>query len=293
MPVPTKYDKVTIHGDAYYDYLWTVNRVMTNAEINTADEFTYRPEWDQDTVLLANYDNSLSGGNIVSLNEPVIAWLVYRRKENDTILQFLERIPAAQNVVIDYGVSNQTNYQYIVFPVTETTIGAPMYSEVTMSDWWNWCLMDIIPSSDDASTNIYYADLNNLWLFDVNFSSGSTSQEMEKYVYDDFTQYPKISVGLKNYASGSFDCLLGMIQNNKYSDTAEMRTKFREFAANDNLKVLKDRKGAAYIVAITSVSFQVHDESSIQPLTVDVKWTQIDDIDNYVIIENSNQHLSE
>ena len=145
MPLPKSYDEITLSGDAYFDYLWINQRVLTKDELEKVNVLNFRPQWEDSTILLANYDDSLSGGNILSLEEPVQSWLIYKRREDANALTFINEIPADVTKISDYAVNNHVDYQYVIFPVTENTIGDPMFSEISSSSWWNWCLVDIIP----------------------------------------------------------------------------------------------------------------------------------------------------
>ena len=60
--------------------------------------------------------------------------------------------------------------------------------------------------------------------------------------------------------------------------------KWNEFCSNDQLKLLKDRKGHKYIVDITSSSSNTIDETREQATVVTIEWTQVDNADEFVII---------
>ena len=101
MPLPKSYDEITLSGDAYFDYLWINQRVLTNDELEKVNVLNFRPQWEDSTILLANYDDSLSGGNILSLEEPVQSWLIYKRREDAHALTFINEIPADVTKISD------------------------------------------------------------------------------------------------------------------------------------------------------------------------------------------------
>ena len=285
MPLPKSYDEITLSGDAYFDYLWINQRVLTNDELEKVNVLNFRPQWEDSTILLANYDDSLSGGNILSLEEPVQSWLIYKRREDAHALTFINEIPADVTKISDYAVNNHVDYQYVIFPVTENTIGDPMFSEISSSSWWNWCLVDIIPFENGLNR---WKPTGTFWIFTTNLKSGTTQQTIDTYTYDGFLKYPKVSYGKRNYSKGSLNCFLSNVLNNSYSDNAEMREEFKKFISNGNQKLLKDIKGSSYIVTITGASFKVEDDSSLLPIELTFEWTQIEDANNYIITEEIN-----
>ena len=93
-----------------------------------------------------------------------------------------------------------------------------------------------------------------------------------------------MSIGKSNYATGSFNGLIGQVTNKGYEESPFLLEKWNDFCANSQLKLFKDRKGHKYIVDITSTNSNVDDATREQATTVNVSWTQVADSDNYVII---------
>lgn len=277
------YNKATLYGDSVVDYIWVKNKVDTQDTIDSTLKLTYEPQWDGDTFLLANFTNTLNGGNITSITEDVLYWQLYKRKADDTTLHFIARIPASQYAVYDFSVLNNEQYQYILFAETENYISAPLQQTYyTSANWWNWSITKLTPST--SNNDLFYADMDNVWLFNSNLTSSALEQNMNKYVIENFTQFPKVTSGEKNYLTGTITALLNNPVGGQYFDTVEKYNNFIDFIADENPKLLRDRKGNGWIVATINNNMQYVDESSEQITQVSFEFTQVNDFNAITII---------
>ena len=207
---------------------------------------------------------------------------IYREIEGTNNLVYVARLDEGALSVVDYGVVNNTNYRYYIFQEDDSAVSEAVISNNVQTCWWDWSLVDLIPSDED---NLYYVDDSNIWKFDLNLSSASTNNTMSTTVYDSLAQYPKVSVGNTNYSTGGITCLLGSISRDgssalTYQEPAVLMDLWKAFCSNGRMKLLKDRKGNAYLVAITSNSSQIDDVLSEQPNTITFNWVQVGDISN-------------
>lgn len=280
--LPSGFNKVTLLGEQLIDYLWITNKVLTNAEILETEPYNYIPSWTPDTIFLANFDDTLQAGSIKTLNENIIKWLIYRKKNGNTSLDLVASIDAVHDFIMDYSVGNQTGYQYYIFPLTQNTIVSPIISDIITTDWWNWSLVDI---EESTTKDLFYVNTDNIWNFELNIESGAMTQNLDKQTYVGFSQFPKVSTGNRDYYTGSLSCLIGKITNNIYIDTIDTQENFRKFIKNGKQKLLKDRKGNAFLVDTTGNSFDVTDTLSEQVVAISFNWMQIGTIDDISIIE--------
>ena len=277
------YNKATLYGDSMVDYIWVRNKVDSQSEINQTLGYTYEPKWDANTFLLALFNNTLNGGNVTSVGDKILYWQVYKRKRGEATLRFLARVPASQYALYDFNAVNNAEYQYILFAETAEYISAPLQQdEYTVTSWWNWSLTKLTKS--ETNDKIYYADSKNVWLFDTEVQSSALQQNLEKATIENFTQFPKISTGKKNYLTGSMSAFLSNPHNTRYEDTIEQYNAFIDFIADENPKLLKDRKGNGWIVDTTSNQMQYNDVTAEQITTVNFDFVQLDDLDNLNII---------
>ena len=277
------YNKATLYGDSMVDYIWVHNKVDSQSEINQTLGYTYEPKWDANTFLLALFNNTLNGGNVTSVGDKILYWQVYKRKKGEATLRFLARVPASQYALYDFNAVNNAEYQYILFAETAEYISAPLQQDgYTVTSWWNWSLTKLTKSETDDK--IYYADSKNVWLFDTEVQSSALQQNLDKATIENFTQFPKISTGKKNYLTGSISAFLSNPYNARYEDTIEQYNAFIDFIADENPKLLKDRKGNGWIVDTTSNQMQYNDVTAEQITTVNFDFVQLDDLDDLNII---------
>lgn len=281
---PTFFNKISFYGDCFIDYIWTITEEASSKLISVSKDINFTPSWTDSTIILANFDEQIHGGSIVSLTENVENWIIYKRKKGASKLDYITKIPVQSNFLIDYNVANQTEYEYIVFPETLNTIGAPMTSELIKTNWWNWSITNIIPSKN--TKNLYYVDLNNIWLFDLDIESSEIQHNIDKKIVETMGKYPKVSIGETDYLSSSLNCYLGKIKNNVYLDDAVMQENFRNFVKDGELKILKDRKGNSFVIDIISDNMTVIDYLEEQPTKISIQWVQLDTLDGYSIVED-------
>lgn len=211
---------------------------------------------------------------------------IYREVEGTNNLIYVARLDEGSLSVTDYGVVNNTNYRYYIFQEDDSAVSEAVISNNVQTCWWDWSLVDLIPSDED---NLYYVDDSNIWKFDLNLSSASMTNTMSATVYDSLAQYPKVSVSNTNYSTGGITCLLGSISRDgssalTYQEPAVLMDLWKAFCSNGRMKLLKDRKGNAYLVAITSNSSQIDDILSEQPNTITFNWVQVGDISNTSVV---------
>lgn len=276
------YNKSTLYGNSIVDYLWVKDYIAPQNEIDTANNYIFAPTWDTNTTLLATFDGNINAGNITSLTDNVVAWQVYRKKKGDTTLTFIARIPATQYKLSDFSVLNNTEYQYTIFAETDSYISTPLeQAGYINASWWNWSLVGL---KDSDTEGLYYADNENIWLFDTMVTSNAFDQNVDKYIMENFTQFPKISSGKKNYVSSSITAFLSNVQDGKYADTVEQYNAFVDFVAQPTAKLLRDRKGNGWVVSTTGNNMQYIDESAEQITKVSFNFVQINDVASINVI---------
>jgi hypothetical protein len=276
------YNKATLYGNSIVDYVWIKNYVAEQSEIDTVSAYTYSPQWDDTTLMLAPFNSDINGGNVVGLSDNVIAWQIYKRKPDDSVFTFVAKVPAAQYKVSDFNVLNNDEYQYTIFAETENYISAPLeQKDFVKASWWNWSIVGL---NDSGTNGLYYADSDNIWLFDTMLTSSGFDQNIDKYIVENFTQFPKISSGKKNYLSSSITAFLNNIKDGRYVDTVEQYNRFVDFIAQPTPKLLRDRKGNGWVVSTMGNNMRYIDESVEQITQVSFNFVQLNDIQSVNVI---------
>lgn len=276
------YNKATLYGNSIVDYVWIKNYMAEQSEIDTVSAYTYSPQWDDTTLMLAPFNSDINGGNVVGLSDNVIAWQIYKRKPDDSVFTFVAKVPAAQYKVSDFNVLNNDEYQYTIFAETENYISAPLeQKDFVKASWWNWSIVGL---NDSGINGLYYADSDNIWLFDTMLTSSGFDQNIDKYIVENFTQFPKISSGKKNYLSSSITAFLNNIKDGRYVDTVEQYNRFVDFIAQPTPKLLRDRKGNGWVVSTMGNNMRYIDESVEQITQVSFNFVQLNDIQSVNVI---------
>nr|DAP20320.1 MAG TPA: hypothetical protein [Caudoviricetes sp.] len=287
MRTPLKYGFINLggNGKGVYDYIWFKNGVKAQSEIDTVNNFFYIPVFDIDTIMLANFNGNPNAGNIDSVSGLIRNWLIYRKEKDSVTLTFVASIPVSETNITDYNVLFGQEYEYVIFAETDNEISNAITGKGTVkARWEGWSLIDL---NNQQENGLYTISADDVWLFNTNFSSSDIEQNLNKYIYENFTQFPKVSTGQKNYISGGITAFLSNItrESPQYRDTAQMMQDFGNMIANGHPKLLKDRKGNAWIVDTQSNGFNYIDESYEQIITVGFNFIQIGDADSISVIK--------
>ena len=254
--------------------------------LNIFNNVRFIPVLNNYSRFLVTFDDGTTTAQGIADEALGYTFSIYREIEGTNNLVYVARLDEGALSVVDYGVVNNTNYRYYIFQEDDSAVSEAVISNNVQTCWWDWSLVDLIPSDED---NLYYVDDSNIWKFDLNLSSASMTNTMSTTVYDSLAQYPKVSVGNTNYSTGGITCLLGSISRDgssalTYQEPAVLMDLWKAFCSNGRMKLLKDRKGNAYLVAITSNSSQIDDILSEQPNTITFNWVQVGDISNTSVV---------
>ena len=227
------YNKVTIFGEGTFDKIWIRNIAEDEAYYDAINSvIDYQPTFDSDTVFLAEFENSLSAGNVESGGEEVIAWVVNKRNVNGSINYLVGEFEPNITETIDFRTQDGESYIYQITPKTATKLGQPLVSDTITSEYYGIFLID-----EDTGLSLN---------FDLNGSISTLGASDDQTTYNTFNQFPTISIGDRNYLSGTIRgivpenldyCDNGFIQSADFIDTVQ------DFVNNKSRKLLKTRKG--------------------------------------------------
>lgn len=262
------------------NYILVKDGQITNQQVQEYHVITYEPEWDFETELLATFDNDLNAGNIKATGQ-LVRWMVYRNSSiSSQLIHIFDTEPLVSSL-IDYGACNQTTYTYYVYPVYDTGIGAPIQSNSILTDWWSWVLL---VCSDMNVANTY--SMTKSYVFDLDVSSGTMSNNTSFNVLENFTPYAKIQNSNSNYWSGTLTSLLGNTPcNSGYVDTVQQMNEIKALSSDTNTKILKDRKGNMWMVRISApISEQIMDQYKEQAVNMTFTWMEIGSMDGVSVV---------
>ena len=277
--------KLAVNNSVKLDFLHLEEASSNNTDIFSIPK--YKPTLNNDSRFLATFDNATAIAHGIADVALGYNFSVYREVNNTNQLKYIARLGDGALTMSDYNIVNDTTYKYYIFKEDESAISEAVISNDITTCWWDWSLVDLIPSQTE--NNLYYANSNKIWKFNLNVSSAARTQNLNNTTYNNLTRFPKVSSGKLNYSSGSLTCLLGDVQkvdNNSlgYVEPAAMLDEWNDFCANGNIKLLKDRKGNAMLVMINGTSSQIDDVTREQVNTITFNWVQVDDNSGITII---------
>lgn len=272
--------QVEAYSPTDINYILIKEGQITEQQIEQYNVITYEPEWDFDTELLATFDGDLNAGNIKATGQ-LIKWMVYRNSSiSSQLIHIFDTEPLVSSL-IDYGACNQTTYTYYVYPVYDTGIGAPIQSNAILTNWWSWVLLSC---SNMDIANTY--SMTKSYVFDLDVTSGTMSNNTAFNVLENFTPYAKIQNSNSNYWSGTLTSLLGnMPCDGGYVDTVQQMNEIKALSSDTSTKILKDRKGNIWMVRISApINEQISDQYIEQAVSITFTWMEIGSMDGVSVV---------
>lgn len=271
-----EWNSISTSGDVLMRYIWIEDRAITDEEISSLSDLNKLPVWDNETLMLAIFNENLLAGSIAS-DVPVTGWIVYSIEDGSSFLKPVLSVGATINSFVDYTARNQTGIIYYIFPVFGETIGSSAPSNMVVPNWWDWSLI----VCDTIDNDTYYQ--SKTYRFDLDVSSGSMSNNTTFNELQNFTRYAKVQNSSSNYWSGTLSAFIGNCDAT-YKDTVERMEELKSLTTDNHDKFLKDRKGNFWKVRLNSaVSEKISDEFIEQAVVVTLGWMEVGDASRSVI----------
>ena len=269
-------NRIEMNGAQTIDYVWVTTTDFTDEQIVEISDVNHEPQWDSGTIILAKFDNTLNGGNIVnSYGKGLVGWSVYRQKADGGYLEYVRTVGRSQSYVVDYNNVYGEEYIYYLFPNAEDTISDPFISNKAKACWTEWALL---VCEDGDKENEY--KVMDTYLFQLNRNPGQMNNNADVNVFKTYTQFPKVTKGSSNYLSGQLSSLVGYLSevdgDLQYYETPEMMDKLQSLTTDPRKKFLKDTKGHIWEVELTAPSiFEYQQNMIMQPVLGGINWTQV------------------
>lgn len=270
--------KIQFYPNVTLDFFHLEEKTSNNADIFVNN---FIPVLNNDSRALISFDDD-NNCNGISDSALGFSFSAYREVNNSNELEYITNISNGDLSIIDYNVANQKEYKYYIFKEDDTLISATNISNVIETCWWDWFMIGM--TKENENSDIYTVNADDVWSFALNVESAEMMQNFNKTEYRNLTQYPKVSQGKLNYASGSLTCLFGRIKNDLYEESTDLLDAWNTFCTNGQLKLLKDRKGHKMVVEIMSSSTKVMDITREQVNSITFNWIQVGDTDNMTIL---------
>ena len=275
------FSTLKINGNCDVNYVWSKRADLNSEDINTiANNGIYSPLWDNQTVMLATFSNTLNASNI---SGTIYGYLIHRQKSNENIRYKVAEVDSTITNIKDFNIGNKASYQYFITPIYinngQKSLGDPILTDSIQTDFNSWSVISLSPTSDE---NIYTVDVNDIWNFYIDTKSGSFANKDDKIITKGLGQFPKMYIGKTNYLTGSLSCLIGNVncEAKYYDDDIEKLESWRDFCNNGKLKLLRDPKGHIIPCEITDISYENDDKYEELPTTISFNFTQLADNKN-------------
>lgn len=323
--------KIQLYPKQKADYL-VVNESIINEEYllksSNIDEETgkgqnifapsFNPDWSTSFLtaprIILQFENSVNSSMLPEISEEILGFNVFRREfrlgTNGTreVVSYNKVGFLGKDAVgiIDYLIKNNAYYQWVLIPVTESHLGKQSITTDDLEDARvNFETWSVIFLKDDVDSNgdvIHKAE--NIFIFRCNLQPGSLVQNIDKTQFENYTRYPKFSVGAKNYISGDLSCLLSDVgyRENETEDEEAFRNsqgvgyvyyeepvykweKWNECIASGKDCIIKDDKGHIFYGQIISNSGTPLGNMKDPPTTISFSFVENDTIDGKLIYD--------
>lgn len=266
-------ESVTAHGAIELDYLWIlVGTISSDMTSEILADNSYHPTYAPGTYFLANFDDKLAAGSLLTDDgDNVTGFSIYRQEGDDPVFYHLIDSLLSVPAIRDYGTVSQKTYQYFFYAMTSTKYTSASISSVSVTPlFWNYTLMCC---SQDAN-GVYHVQSEYRFALDVR--SGPVTNNNTPTLLTNFTRYPLIQPVNTNYRSGTLSAFIGKVKNDKYVDSVDLMEELYALSTNQQPKFLKNRKGELMRVEVSApVTMQIGDSYAEQPVTISLPWAEV------------------
>lgn len=252
------------------------DHVNISKNVTSSYNHTKPTDWDFNTILNADLNGNISGGNLDSISENVTAIKIKRRVKGDFDWTTLKIVPINKPedlnfVVADNLALNYTDYEYAYVPIQEDVEG-------------NYVTANVTTKFD----GVFVCDVDTVYKFYAGVDYGTIDTVQQIGMFEPYgRQYPVIiSNGLINYQQGSIN---GMVLPDDYLKTGNLdretivkqRNLLVQFLCNKKPKIIKDWNGNSFLCFITSNPQTTYQAGSgMGMLSVSASWAEVGKPDN-------------
>lgn len=244
--------------------------------INTAYSTDIPTEWDYDTIINADLDGDLNGGNVDFLINQINSIKIKRRVKGTFNWLTLAEIPINTIDDLTFVFNDRLNaygveYDYAFVPMLKDVEG-------------NYIINTILSKFD----GVFIGDAESAYklMYDVNYGTNSRNQRVGTFEPLG-RQFPVfVANGLLSYESGT---VIATVMNDEYEDTGKIDRKaivdkkdiLKDYLTNRKAKILKDWSGNIWLCIIVNspqVSYRSGSGMGIPQVSFD--WVEIGQADS-------------
>ncbi len=267
-PCPTIVEKMSSAkiGEATFDDLYITQDITS---FFTTDKPT---EWDLFTIIQANFDNNLNGGNLEFELSKISGIRIKRRKLTDTswITLYDKQIETIEDLTFafnDFTALYNTEYEYAWVPVLNDAEGEYVTAQ-TLSTF----------------NGVFVADVDSIYKFYAGVEYSQSQQVQKIGTFEPFgRKYPVyVTNALTNYQTGGIvGKIMADYEETRVLDRQKMvseKNNLLQFLTNKKAKFIKDWNGNSFLVIIVSNPSVTYDSNwGNGMMNVGFNWSEVGD----------------
>mgnify|MGYP004466207285 CR=1 FL=1 len=268
-----------LNGSQTCDYLWVRNG---------AENPGTSPQFDDQTVMLADFAGGDLNAGTSELTDLVDGWAVYRLGEGKSVLELVARLTNQETRLTDSAARRGVKYRYYVFGTKNGAISvASISSGQAAVPFWDWVILDC--REDDEG--VFHP--KQVFLFSLNVTSGTVDNNNAPNLLQNYTRYPLVQLSPWNYRSGKLSGYIGSVgTDGEYTDSISLRDALYGLSTSEGTLFLKNRKGDLIRVAVNgSIAMDTKDETRQQAQIGSVPWVETGAADDVKIVTTSADAL--
>lgn len=278
--ISTSYSALDISNNIIVSDMCVMNGSSAFEYLKNNENWT----WNNDTVLLCNYQDTVNGANIKGSFRNVTGYRVYKTMGHDTTLYEVAHIPTTQfKVIEDYIVGDMCEYQWHVYPIIEKGDGLQMVGSAIKSNTITLHEnVDKIMALKEIGERVYEVDVESVWRLWLNLKDGGFNMVNDKTFYDSLARYNQWNIGNKAYLTKNMSGLIGRIDcstGGKYQDTYDMLRTWIDFTRSADMKCLIDLRGLVLPGDFEPNTSAEYIEAQDAPVSASFTWRQLADLD--------------
>jgi len=251
-----KFATTIFYGDAILDNVHCMNMELTREQMDAVEPV--RQLWkDSKTNWLSNFQNSLDSGTIKTGGIAINGWKLKRKRIDEQTYTLLKSFGATDTEFEDWTVANNIDYEYSVHALADTIEGNGTVGTTSLDfDGWN------------------LTDGDEQFMFWINLKTSDIPMAKDMTINDNYTTYPTVSFGTRQYESGSIETMPLTYNGNKYISELSELNALKAFINNGKIKLLKNPKGEIWWVATHNFSHSYMNTIEL-PYTIKFDWIQV------------------
>jgi hypothetical protein len=237
-------------------------QVISDIEQST-EKISYKQTWLDTTVFLSDFENNLESGN-VDIN--ISGWRLKRKASDSDLYITLDNMLSTENTYVDTTPRNNIEYTYALFSFDSNgneSLGIEGTSTVIFDSW-------IL--SDDSSFYIFFSGWDG-------FQSDSIETNKDNYVYENYTKYPIISFGLRNYKKSSIKTIPLQYNSTSFNYDLDVNilNELESFINNGEIKSLRNPAGEIIRIVCSNFSYDYEDKIGSHPYEITFNWVEVEE----------------